>query len=158
MIQRVQTLYLGIVVILLSIITFGMEIVSFVGESTRYTFSSYGILEYSKSSNELIGTQNYPFYIATIALILLSLATIFSYKNINRQFKLGRTVLGLYFVSVLVVIAMTIFGGSLINDTIEAREMGIGYIVFVAGLPFSFLANVGIKRDKNLLNSLDRLR
>jgi len=36
--------------------------------------------------------------------------------------------------------------------------MGLGFILFVAGFPFTFLANTGIKRDRNLLKSLDRLR
>ena len=38
------------------------------------------------------------------------------------------------------------------------QELGLGYLFFIAGLPFSFLALIGVKKDKNLLDSLDRLR
>ncbi|MGB1518015.1 MAG: hypothetical protein ACPG8K_02815 [Crocinitomicaceae bacterium] len=38
------------------------------------------------------------------------------------------------------------------------RELGIGFLLFVLGFPFIFLANVAIKRDKKLLDSLNRLR
>ena len=38
------------------------------------------------------------------------------------------------------------------------QELGLGYIFFIAGLPFSFLALIGVKKDKNLLDSLNRLR
>ena len=56
------------------------------------------------------------------------------------------------------VIILSIFGDSLLNVSISHREMGLGFFLFVSGFPFSFLANTGIKRDKKLLDSLDRLR
>ena len=93
MIQRVQTIYLLFVIILLSLVTFGMEIVSFVGEKSRFTFSSYGILEVDLNTGLPVKTTNWPIYIGFIALILLTFACLMSYKNLNRQFKLGRTVL-----------------------------------------------------------------
>ena len=48
MIQRVQTLYLAIMIILLSIVTFGSTLFSFVNEISRFEYSSYGIVEYAK--------------------------------------------------------------------------------------------------------------
>jgi hypothetical protein len=39
-----------------------------------------------------------------------------------------------------------------------SQELGLGYLFFIAGLPFSFLALIGVKKDKNLLDSLNRLR
>ena len=49
-------------------------------------------------------------------------------------------------------------GDSMISVETTKREMGLGYLLFLCGFPFTFLANIGIKRDKNLLDSLDRLR
>lgn len=158
MIQRVQTIYLSIAIILLSIVTFGTELFSFVNEKSRFSFSSYGITEYSISNGEVLGTTNFPFYIGTIALILLCFLTIMSYKSMNRQFKLGRMVFGIYFLMLVTIILLSYFGDSLIDQETSSREMGLGFILFVAGFPFTFLANTGIKRDKQLLESLDRLR
>ena len=81
-----------------------------------------------------------------------------SYKNINRQFKLGRLVFFIYFLSLLSIFLLSVFGDRLLDVSSSSREMGVGYYLFIAGFPFSFLANIGIKRDKKLLDSLDRLR
>ena len=53
---------------------------------------------------------------------------------------------------------MSIFGDRLIDVETTSRENGLGLFLFVAGFPFTFLANTGIKRDKELISSLDRLR
>lgn len=158
MIQRIQTVYLAVVIILLTIVTLGSELFSFIGETSRFTFSSYGIMEYDLTTEKLIGQQSFPFYLGTIALILLSFLTIMSYKNLNRQFKLGRTVFGIYFLMLVTVCLLSYFGNNLVEAEINGREMGLGFLLFVIGFPFSFLANTGIKRDKKLLDSLDRLR
>ena len=59
---------------------------------------------------------------------------------------------------VIGVLVLTMIGEQLIGTKLDAREMGLGFILFIAGFPFTFLANLGIKRDKRLLDSLDRLR
>jgi hypothetical protein len=158
MIQRIQTLYLAIVVILLSVVTFGTTLFSFVSESTRYSFNAYGIVESSIKTNEISGHQTFPVYVGTIALTLLCFLCIMSYKNLARQFKLGRTIFGLYFLSLVAMLLLSFYGDKMIDAETNAREMGMGFIFFVAGFPFTFLANLGIKRDKRLLESLDRLR
>jgi uncharacterized membrane protein YhaH (DUF805 family) len=81
-----------------------------------------------------------------------------AYKNVNRQFKLGRTVFFLYFLSLTAIFFLSIWGDGLVEGKTTSREMGLGYWLFIIGFPFSFLANIGIKRDKKLLDSLDRLR
>lgn len=158
MIQRVQTIYLSIAIILLSIVTFGSTFFSFLSETTRYSFSSYGITEYSVQTNKVTDTSSFPFYLGTGALILLCFLCIMSYKNLKRQFKLGRLIFGVYFLMLLIVILLSIFGNQLIDAETANRENGLGLFLFVAGFPFTFLANTGIKRDKELISSLDRLR
>ena len=158
MIQRVQTIYLAITITLLSFVMFGTALFSFINETSRYTFSSYGITTYNIESNNVVNTTNFPFYIGTGALILLSFLCIMSYKSLNRQFKLGRMVFGIYFLMLVSVIVLTIIGDKLIDAETTSREMDLGFFLFVCGFPFTFLANTGIKRDKKLLESLDRLR
>lgn len=158
MIQRIQTVYLAVVIILLTFVTLGSDLFSFVNETSRFTFNSYGIMKYDLASGNLISQQNFPFYLGTIALILLSFITLMSYKKLNRQFKLGRTVFGIYFLILITVFLLSYLGDSLLNEKTTSREMGLGFLLFVVGFPFTFLANTGIKRDKKLLDSLDRLR
>lgn len=158
MIQRVQTLYLSIAIILLAIVTFGSDLFSFLNETSRFAFNSYGIIEHDVNTGAVVDTTTFPFFIGTIALILLCFLCIMSYKNVNRQFKLGRMIFGIYFLMLITIVVLSYFGDSLIDTETSSREMGLGFILFVAGFPFTFLANTGIKRDKQLLDSLDRLR
>jgi len=158
MIQRVQTLYLGIAIILLSIVTVGSSLFSFVNETSRFTFSSYGITEYGLADGKVLDTKMFPFFVGTTALALLCFICLMSYKNLKRQFKLGRMIFFLYFFMVVSVILLASFGDSLLDEETTSRELGVGFILFVIGFPFSFLANTGIKRDKKLLDSLNRLR
>jgi hypothetical protein len=157
MIQRIQTLYLAILILLVSIVSTGTSLFSFISETSKFTFSSFGITEYSLDG-KFIQTETFPIFVGTIALVLLSFLCLMSYKNINRQFKLGRLVFFIYFLSLLSIFLLSVFGDRLLDVSSSSIEMGVGYYLFIAGFPFSFLANIGIKRDKKLLDSLDRLR
>lgn len=158
MIQRIQSLYLVIVIILLSIVTTGVDLFSFLNEKSRFAFNSYGITEYSIETGEAIGKQFFPMFIGFIALVMLAFLCLMSYKNLARQLQLGRMVFYLYFMSLIGVLAISGVGEGLLDVETDKREMSVGFILFVAGFPFTFLANIGIKRDKKLLDSLNRLR
>jgi ABC-type glucose/galactose transport system permease subunit len=158
MIQRVQSIYLAITIILLSIVTVGPIFFSFVNETSVFSFSSYGIVHYAKETGDIISTTSFPLFIGTIALTLLSFICLMSYKNLSRQFKLGRVVFFLYLISLVSIILMAYLGPKMLEEETTSRELGLGFILFVCGFPFTFLANTGIKRDKKLLESLDRLR
>lgn len=158
MIQRIQTVYLAIAIILLSIVSVGTTFFSFVGEQSKFTFSSYGITEYSLETGKVISSQTFPLFIGTIALVLLSFICLMSYKNLARQHKLGRSIFYIYFLALISVVLLASLGDKMIDTETNARELGLGFILFVAGFPFTFLANAAIRRDKKLLESLDRLR
>jgi small neutral amino acid transporter SnatA (MarC family) len=106
----------------------------------------------------MLGMQSYPMYISTISLILLCVLTLFSYKNLKRQYKLGRTTFYIYFLLLVILLIMAYFGKGLLNTEVDKRELGTGFILFIIGFPFIFLSNIGIKRDMNLIDSLNRLR
>lgn len=159
MIQRIQTVYLILVILFLGGTLFSSEIFSFLSEDARYIVSAYGVSEYNKEGTEFITSAvTMPLYIGFIAMILIAFITIMSYKNLKRQFKLGRTLFGLYFITLLSILAFNLFGDKMLVATITSKELGLGFFLFVVGFPFTFLANTGIKRDKALLSSLDRLR
>ncbi len=158
MIQRIQSVYLFLVIVLLSVVTFGTEIFSFLTEQSSFVFSSYGIHEYHLKSGDLLSLSAYPFYLSLSGLILLAFLTLMSYKNLNRQLKLARITFYIYLLFVVALLIFSTIGGKYVADGIIKRELGLGYFLFIAGLPFAFLANIGIKRDKNLIDSLNRLR
>lgn len=79
-----------------------------------------------------------------------------SYKNLKKQFRLARIVALIYLVG---LVALLLAGslGLLVKGAV-AIQLGLGYYICVVGLPFSYFAFKGIKKDKDLLESLDRLR
>lgn len=156
--QRVQTIYHGIAIILLGIVSGGVTLFSFVGEANRYVVNAFGITTVDLKSEEALEHRMMPMMVGTIALALLCFICIMSYKNLKRQFKLGRMIFLLYFISVVGIVLLAFLGDGLVDEAATRRELGLGFYLFVAGLPFTFLANVGIKRDKRTLDSLDRLR
>lgn len=158
MLQRVQTIYLGIAIILLGIVSTGSTFFSFVTESNRHSFNAFGITTSDVKTNAITAHNGMLFIVGIIALALLSFICLMSYKNLNRQFKLGRTVFMLYFAGVVGIVVLSFMGDTFVDEPIVKRELGAGFYLFIAGFPFTFLANIGIKRDKRLLDSLDRLR
>ena len=158
MLQRVQTIYLGIAIILLGIISTGSTFFSFLSETNRHTFNAFGITTSDLKTNAVTDHQGMLFIVGIIALALLCFICLMSYKNLNRQYKLGRTIFFLYLVSVIGMIVMSAIGDNFIEEATTKRELGLGFYLLIAGFPFTFLANIGIKRDKRLLESLDRLR
>lgn len=158
MIQRIQTVYLAIAIILLSIVSVGPTLFSFVNETSRFTFSSYGITEYSVEGGKILSTSMFPIFVGTIALVLLCFLCLMSYKSLARQHKLSRMIFMIYFLSLITMVLLASFGNTMIDDETKTRELGLGFFLFVIGFPFVFLANISVKRDKKLLESLDRLR
>lgn len=157
MLQRVQTIYLAITIILLAVVSLGVELFSLLNDDARFTFNSYGFTT-TNLDGEVIAHSHFPFYLGTIALLLLSFICLMSYKNLDRQLKLGRSIFGIYFLMVVGMVILTYVGDSFTHAETNTRELGLGFFLFVIGFPFTFLANIGIKRDKRLLDSLNRLR
>ena len=102
--------------------------------------------------------NNIPIYLSVIALCLFTFVTLMSYKNIKRQLKWARAFFYLYVFCVIGFLIFSAVGKGMFFESEASQELGLGYLFFVAGLPFSFLALIGVKKDKNLLDSLNRLR
>ena len=157
MIQRIQSLYLFISIICLTIVTFGMTVYRMEDKVSYAYFSAYG-LEIFESNGKLKAIESSPYYVTSIGLILLCLICIFSYKNVKNQLRVGRIILLVYLINIIMLLCYRYFASPLNADLEMSVNPGLGFFLFVAGFPFIFLANIGIKRDKNLLDSLNRLR
>jgi len=160
MIQRLQTLYFAISMILLAILLTGMDIFRFVTEKTTYAFSAFGvekrITESPDSKTETISST--PYYIGIIAFILFIFFALMSYKKLNFQVKLARAIFYLYLLMTIGVVIASQVCSTCVSSVEATKELGLGFYLIVAGLPFTLLAQIGIIRDKKLLDSLNRLR
>lgn len=157
MLQRIQTIYYLTALICISIVSFGAAIFQFLARDDYYNFSSYGIEHYAMGE-KFIKLNTSPYYFVTIVIALLLVITVFDYKNLNRQLKIGRFVLFLYFIITVLTFFAYFIGDTLTNDIIVSSKFKLGFFALIGGLPLVLLGNMAVKKDKKILDSLNRLR
>ena len=85
---------------------------------------------------------------------VISLVTIFLFKNRKLQFVLGR----LNILLNLILLGLFVYWSLNISGEAQASEKGIGMLIPVISIVFLVLANKAIKKDEDLVKSVDRLR
>ena len=150
MIQRIQHLYFGFVIINLSILLSGLEIGTYQAKNIHHQFTIYGFSQ----GKEVV--YSFPLYLVIIALVALLLFTISKFKKLSLQLKLIKLTFLFYLLFVVGITALFLF--KLMPNVPESVNFGFGYYLLILGLPFTYLGLRGIMRDKNLLDSLNRLR
>ncbi len=85
---------------------------------------------------------------------LLSMISIFKYKNRKFQFMLGRLniILNFFLLGFFVYQSLNLSGETAVS------EKGIGMFLPIVSIVFLALANKAIKKDEDLVKSVDRLR
>ena len=139
MLQRIQTIYLILAAVITGVLPFifplwkeqvGTEIVDF-----------YFMKEMS--------------YVALYGLsTALSVVSIISFKKRQNQFVMGRLniILNLILLGLFVYRLLTLSGETTVS------EKGIGMFLPIVAIVFLVLANKAIKKDEDLVKSVDRLR
>lgn len=137
MLQRIQTIYLFIAFIIMGILPFLFP------------------LETDASGNKQIfamdHTVDFALFLGSAAL---SFITIFLFKNRQLQFVLCRLniILNLILLGLFVYHSLSVSGG------VATPEKGIGMFLPIFSIVFLVLANKAIKKDEDLVKSVDRLR
>ena len=85
---------------------------------------------------------------------LISLITIFLFKNRKLQFVLGR----LNILLNLILLGLFVYWSLNVSGEITVSEKGIGMLTPIISIVFLVLANKAIKKDEDLVKSVDRLR
>ena len=137
MIQRIQTIYLLLTFIIIGILPFFIPL---------WTLSD---------GKEYLFMQN-QFYVILMGLsTMLSLVSIVSYKKRQNQFVMGRLnmILNLILLGLFVYRSLNISG-----ETVAVSEKGIGMFLPILAIVLLVLANKAIKKDEDLVKSVDRLR
>ncbi len=156
MIQRIQSVYLFLVVASMASLFF-LPFSSV--ETTENNITSMHVFEVMghKTFQDNVQTQNAPFYpilILTVVVIVLSLLNLFLYKHRLKQIRLCQLIMLL-----IVVLVVLIFQQS------ETRATDVTHVVYHVGtyitvisIVWVFLASKAIKKDEDLVRSADRLR
>ena len=85
---------------------------------------------------------------------VLALVALFLFKNRKLQFVLGRLNIILNFV----LLGFLVYCLLMLPGEMEIAEKGIGDFVPILSIVFLVLANKAIKKDEDLVKSVDRLR
>ncbi len=144
MLQRIQTLYLLVTVLLSGGIVFLVSL------WTNNKGEEIFLLNLFNESDWMLNSLPIAFIISSI----MSLISIFLYKNRKKQIVLNRfnIVVNFYLLGIIVYQLLIISGESKIS------EKGIGLFIPVLIIVFLVLANKSIIKDDKLVKSVDRLR
>lgn len=136
MIQRIQTIYLLIVVLISVFAPFYIPLWDNTAEkavfATDQTYVLYGFL----------------------CIAALAFVTIFLFKNRKLQIGLVRFDIILNFV----LLGFFVYWSLMLPGEKDISEKGIGMLVPIISIVFLVLANKAIKKDEDLVKSVDRLR
>lgn len=141
MIQRIQTLYWSLAIFLICISFFLTDIIS-----------------YESGKEILVVKSNILFILFYGCFVVSTIIAVINYKKIKLQLKISKLVIFINILLVLFLVAVRFIGDKFIGCEASTIKEDIGFYICLLSLPLSFLAYSGVKRDKNLLDSLDRLR
>ncbi|WP_417871709.1 DUF4293 domain-containing protein [Winogradskyella sp.] len=136
MIQRIQTLYLFLSVV----ISAGLIFVFHLWTNTEDV--------------KVFAANDYLYLGLFLASALLSLIAIFSFKNRKSQFVMGRLNIILNFI----LLGIFVYQSLNISGETNVSEKGIGIFLPIFSIVCLVLANKAIKKDEDLVKSVDRLR
>ncbi|NNC83540.1 MAG: DUF4293 domain-containing protein [Flavobacteriales bacterium] len=147
MIQRIQSLFLLLVILCLGAM-FLTDIAS-IGDTILDVHGIQGA--------DVEPFLPFPISGLVIGVILLTAFVLFSFKNRKRQLMLGR----LNYLLILTMVVLIFLSISDLQEKLENTDPNpyhlAAYLPIIA-LGFHLLANRAIKRDEELVKSLDRLR
>ena len=136
MIQRIQSLYLLLVVLCMGLLPICLALwMTATGDSVFFYQNTGTLLVFG-------------------AAAVLALVSLFLFKNRQHQFVVNRLniILHLFLLGFFVYRSLNLSGENTIS------EKGIGMLIPVFSIVFLVLANRAIKKDEDLVKSVDRLR
>ena len=99
-------------------------------------------------------TEQYEYLLLFSISTLLSLISVFKYKKRQTQFILGR----LNMILNIILLGLFVYRSLTISGEYYNSEKGIGFLIPVFTIIFLVFANKAIKKDEELVKSVDRLR
>ena len=140
MLQRIQTVYLFISFIATGILPFVFP------------------LWVTKAGWNYYFKEDLAFIFLFVATTTLAVISIFSYKKRKNQFVMGRLniILNLILLGLFIIRLFNLSGETDPGKVVS--EKGIGVILPIVSIVFLSLANKAIKKDEDLVKSVDRLR
>ena len=166
MIQRIQSIYLLLAFLCMTLLLF-FPIFSVEASSVNGDVVLKAVVDQNGVNGADLKEGSFPLYLVYITLALFSVACIFLYKNRPRQLMITRINLILHLLLIVGIYVFYFFGAGFVEEGVKnltEKEttvifyMEAGFFILIPSFAFVILAIRGIKRDENLVKSLDRLR
>lgn len=153
MIQRIQSVYWGVVAIL-GLLLFFMPYAEIVNANLIFKLNGiYNVKTGFFMSNSFFIT------IVNDLSIILAVVIIFLYKNRRMQIKLSNILIALLVMLTIMLFAYAeVMPGALIKQNIEGLSFRLGAILPIVAIVAAFLARRGVVKDDDLIRSTDRIR
>lgn len=142
--QRIQTVYLLVAVILMAIFTF-MPVLSVTNENNVFVVGAL--------TNGIVNSPSIVLLVLDVLIVLFTIVTMFSFKNLKKQISMAGVLL-LLVVTLLVTIAVML---------VMQKGNGVAVLQWPVVFPIItmvmvMLARGGMKHDKKLLSDSERIR
>ena len=143
MIQRIQSVYLFLASIISGVLIF--------------VFNLWKSIKKDIFAMDLLNSESFLLKVIPVLFLvsaILSFVAIFIFKNRKLQFVIGRVTIlvNLILLGLLIYVSLTLPGEASVS------EKGIGMFIPVLAILLVVLANKAIKKDEDLVKSVDRLR
>lgn len=144
MIQRIQSIYLGLVIVLSGVLVFFLDL-WVKSDGTGITMM------------HLLNSKNYYQIVLAVmflAVAVLGLVSLLMFKNRMRQKRIN----GVNILVNLILFGLLIFNLLSLSGEFKDSLKGIGIWLPLGSIVLLFLANRAIQKDENLVKSVDRIR
>ncbi len=159
MLQRIQTIYLLGVGVVLLMISFWDDFFVYTTDEVIYHFNSTGISKYTPDDKVLIHHESFPFYLIFLLFLFFTLIVMFSYKNLGKQLFRAKILWTAYFLVLLgLIVIYYLVLPSQVEGELLHRLYSYNFYFYIIGFALMNLAIVNIGKDKKKVDSLNRLR
>ena len=155
MIQRVQTIFMLIVVVITAAIFF-LPIAVFTNEAESFKLTLTGI-DGSDAIKQTVNVNTIPLIISVVVGAIFSFINIFLYRKRLLQIKINRFAI-LLFSLYLALMYFLYIDKIKTLFTVDNTSLMLSAALPIVNIILLFLANVRIRRDDKLVKSADRLR
>lgn len=144
MIQRIQSIYLLVATLLSAGLIFVLNLWNDNDGVAFFVMDSFS------SESTLLKVMGALFFVSAA----LTFIAIFQFKNRQFQFVLGR----LSILTNFILLGIVVYFSQNLSGEINVSEKGIGLLIPILTIVFVVIANKAIKKDEELVKSVDRLR
>lgn len=160
MIQRIQTVFLFLLIVaMVLVMLFPIWQQVDPGQVQLMTLTAWSLTTVDVTNQEVIASESKVMVIGILALVSIGLAafSIFSYKNRGKQMMINMFNSLAMVVNVGFIVYFTYSANADFNPQVNGAFV-LGFWAIFAALVMNMLANRFIKKDENLVRSVDRIR